>query len=46
MTIIVIAMCVSALTILAYWGNLRRGIRDVGFVPNSLRAERQRHQGI
>src|SRR5262245_2471417 len=42
-TINVVAMCVFALTILAHWRTLRRGIKDVGFVANSLRADRQRH---
>ena len=45
-TINVVAMGAFALTILAYWSKLRRGIKDVGFIANSLRAERQRHQGI
>ena len=45
-TINAVAMCAFALTILAYWSKLRRGIKDVGFIANSLRAERQRHQGI
>ena len=45
-TINVVAMCAFALTILVYWSKLRRGIKDVGFIANSLRAERQRHQGI
>ena len=46
MAINIVAVCVFALTILAYWRTLRRGIKDVGFVANSMRAERQRHQGI
>jgi membrane associated rhomboid family serine protease len=46
MTINIVAAGVFALTILAHWRTLRRGIKDVGFVANSLRAERQRHQGI
>ena len=45
-TINVVAVCAFALTILAYGSKLRRGIKDVEFIANSLRAERQRHQGI
>jgi membrane associated rhomboid family serine protease len=46
MTIYVVAACAFALTILAHWRTLRRGIKDVGFVANTLRAERQRHYGV
>jgi membrane associated rhomboid family serine protease len=46
MTIYVVAACAFALTILAHWRTLRRGIKDVGFVANTLRAERQRHHGV
>jgi hypothetical protein len=45
-TIDVVAAGVFALTILGRWRTLRRGIKDVGFVAITLRAERQRHQGI
>lgn len=45
-TIDIVAACVFALTILCHWRTLRRGIKDVGFVANTLRAERERHQGI
>jgi hypothetical protein len=34
------------LTLLLYWQDIRRGIRDVGFVGASLRAERSRRWGI
>jgi hypothetical protein len=34
------------LTLLLYWQDIRRGIKDVGFVGASLRAERNRRQGI
>jgi hypothetical protein len=42
----IIAALVFAMTILAYWPALQRGINDVGFVGAGLRAERQRRQGI
>jgi membrane associated rhomboid family serine protease len=42
----IVAACAFALTILLYSQELYRGIRDVGFVGASLRAERERHQGI
>ena len=46
MTIRTIAACAFAATILAYSQDLVRGIKDVGFVGASLRAERKRRQGI
>jgi rhomboid protease GluP len=45
-TVGAIAMLALVTTILAYWSELHRGIEDVGFVGASLRAERQRRQGI
>jgi len=46
LTIGVVAACLFALTILLYSQELYRGIKDVGFVGASLRAERKRRQGI
>jgi hypothetical protein len=45
-TVGAIAVLALVTTILAYWSELHRGIEDVGFVGASLRAERQRRQGI
>jgi membrane associated rhomboid family serine protease len=45
-TTYVIAAFAFALTILAYWPQLYRGIVDVGFIAGALRAERQRRHGI
>jgi rhomboid protease GluP len=45
-TVNVVAAIVFSLTMLVYWSELRRGINDVGFVGNSLRAERKRYRGI
>jgi membrane associated rhomboid family serine protease len=42
----VVAAGAVALTLLAYSHALDRGVKDVGFVASSLRAERRRHQGI
>jgi hypothetical protein len=33
-------------TVLLYWPHLARGIGDVGFVGNTLRAERLRYRGL
>jgi rhomboid protease GluP len=46
MTIGIIAACAYAATMLLYSQELVRGIKDVGFVGASLRAERKRRQGI
>ncbi|HEY2136043.1 MAG TPA: rhomboid family intramembrane serine protease [Xanthobacteraceae bacterium] len=46
LTLDIAAACAFALTILAYFQELNRGIRDVGFVGAALCAERKRHQGI
>jgi membrane associated rhomboid family serine protease len=40
------ATCVLVLTLLLYSQELHRGIRDIGFVGASLRAERNRRQGL
>ena len=45
-TIGIIAACAFAATLLLYSRELARGIRDVGFIGTSLRAERKRRQGI
>jgi hypothetical protein len=45
-TIAIIAAGVFAATLLLYSQELARGIRDVGFVGGSMRAERKRRQGI
>jgi membrane associated rhomboid family serine protease len=42
----IIAACAFAATLLLYSQELARGIKDVGFVGGSLRAERKRRQGI
>jgi membrane associated rhomboid family serine protease len=41
-----VAGCVLTLTLLLYSEELHRGLRDVGFVGASLRAERMRHKGL
>jgi hypothetical protein len=45
-TIDMIAACAFAATLLLYSRELVRGIKDVGFIGTSLRAERKRRQGI
>jgi len=45
-TIAIFAACVLGATLLLYSQELVRGIKDVGFVGASLRAERERRQGI
>jgi membrane associated rhomboid family serine protease len=45
-TLYIIAASAFILTLLLYWQDIRRGIKDVGFVGASLRAERNRRQGI
>ena len=42
----IIAACVLAATLLLYAQELARGVKDVGFIGGSLRAERKRRQGI
>jgi membrane associated rhomboid family serine protease len=42
----VIAASAFAATVLLYGRELRRGIKDVGFVGNSLKAERRRRRGL
>jgi membrane associated rhomboid family serine protease len=46
MTIHVVAASALALTFLVCWPQLCRGMRDVGFIAASLRAERQRRRGL
>jgi membrane associated rhomboid family serine protease len=46
LTIGIVAACALVLTIFLYSQELERGIKDVGFVASSLRAERMRRQGI
>jgi membrane associated rhomboid family serine protease len=46
LTIDIVAVCAFALTILLYSHELYRGIKDVGFISATLRAERKRRQGI
>ncbi len=46
MSLAVATGCALLLTILLYLPELSRGLRDVGFVGTSFRAERQRRQGI
>jgi membrane associated rhomboid family serine protease len=46
LTLDIIAAAACVLTLLLYWPDIRRGIKDVGFVGASLRAERNRRQGI
>jgi hypothetical protein len=45
-TLDIIAAGAFVLTLLLYWQDIRRGIKDVGFVGVSLRAERGRRRGI
>jgi rhomboid protease GluP len=45
-TIIAAAIGTFIITVLVYWPQLARGISDVGFVGNTLRAERIRYRGI
>ena len=45
-TLAAAAAGVGFLTLLAYWQELRRGLKDVGFVGNGLRADRKRSLGI
>jgi membrane associated rhomboid family serine protease len=45
-TIDIAAATAFVLTLLLYWQDIHRGIKDVGFVGASLRAERSRRQGI
>jgi membrane associated rhomboid family serine protease len=45
-TLYFIAAGAFVLTLLLYWQDIRRGTKDVGFVGASLRAERNRRQGI
>jgi membrane associated rhomboid family serine protease len=45
-TLDIIAAGAFVLTLLLYWQEIHRGIKDVGFVGASLRAERSRRQGI
>jgi hypothetical protein len=46
MTVAIAAACSFMVTILLYLQELVRGIKDIGFVGASLRAERKRRQGI
>jgi membrane associated rhomboid family serine protease len=46
MTVAITTACSFAVTILLYSQELVRGVKDVGFVGASLRAERKRRQGI
>jgi rhomboid protease GluP len=45
-TIIAAAIGMFIFTVLVYWPQLARGISDVGFVGNTLRAERIRYRGL
>jgi membrane associated rhomboid family serine protease len=45
-TLDIIAAAAFVLTLLLYWRDIHRGIKDVGFVGASLRAERSRRRGI
>jgi membrane associated rhomboid family serine protease len=45
-TVHAIAACTFATTLLLYASELERGIKDVGFIGTTLRAERKRRQGI
>ena len=45
-TLDIIAAGACILTLLLYWQDIHRGIKDVGFVGASLRAERGRRWGI
>jgi membrane associated rhomboid family serine protease len=46
LTLFGVAVAAAALTLLVYAPELQRGIKDVGFVGATLRAERRRHHGI
>jgi rhomboid protease GluP len=46
LTVAAAAAGVAVLTLLVYARELRRGLKDVGFVAGALRAERKRHRGI
>jgi rhomboid protease GluP len=46
MALLVIAAAAGALTLLVYAPELHRGVKDVGFVGTTLRAERKRRHGI
>jgi membrane associated rhomboid family serine protease len=45
-TLVLVAIGVLIVTVLLYWPHLARGIGDVGFVGNTLRAERLRYRGL
>jgi membrane associated rhomboid family serine protease len=45
-TLLLAAIGVLIVTVLLYWSHLARGIGDVGFVGNTLRAERLRYRGL
>jgi membrane associated rhomboid family serine protease len=45
-TVHAIAACAFATTLLLYASELERGIKDVGFIGTTLRAERNRREGI
>ena len=45
-TLVLAAIGVLIVTVLLYWPHLARGIGDVGFVGNALRAERLRYRGL
>jgi len=45
-TPLAVAAFVLVITLGVYWPSLIRGLTDVGFVANSLRAERQRRSGL
>src|ERR1700722_918828 len=45
-TLDIIAAAACILTLLLYWQDIHRGLKDVGFVGASLRAERSRRRGI
>src|SRR5262249_14171993 len=46
MTLLGVAAAAAALTLLVYAPERHRGVKDVGFVGATLRAERRRHHGI
>jgi hypothetical protein len=46
LALVVVALGASVLTVIAYLPWFYRGIKDVGFVGTSFRAERKRQQGI
>jgi rhomboid protease GluP len=45
-TLVLAAIGVLVVTVLLYWTHLARGLGDVGFVGNTLRAERLRYRGL